>query len=91
MPESQNVTFRVQETKLVIEVDLSRELGQSASDKSIIIATTAGNVPVPGREEVKVGLNSCYCITWLKVPASRRENSYTNWRTSSIMKGRSFC
>ena len=57
MPVSQNVTFRVQGTKLVIEVDLSRELGQSASGKSIIIATTAGNVSVPGREEVKVGLN----------------------------------
>ena len=57
MPVGQNVTFRVQGTKLVIEVDLSRELGQSASGKSIIIATTAGNVPVPGREEVKVGLN----------------------------------
>jgi hypothetical protein len=39
MPVSQNVTFRVQGTKLVIEVDLSREVGQSASGKSIIIAT----------------------------------------------------
>ncbi len=42
---------------MLIDVDLSREFGVSASGKSIIIATTGGNVAVPGFEEVKVGLN----------------------------------
>lgn len=53
----QNVVFEVQGEQLVIVVDLSQELGESASGKSIIIATTGGNVSVPGCEDVKVGLN----------------------------------
>ncbi len=53
----QNVEFEVQGDQLVITVDLSQELGVSSSGKSVIIATTGGNVAVPGWEDVKVGLN----------------------------------
>ncbi len=53
----QNVEFEVQGEQLVIVVDLSKELGTSSSGKSVIIATTSGNVSVPGYEDVKVGLN----------------------------------
>jgi hypothetical protein len=53
----QNIVFQVQGDHLLIDVDLRQELGMSASGKSIIIATTGGNVTVPGYEEVKVGLN----------------------------------
>ena len=53
----QNVAFEVQGDQLIIRVDLSQELGVSSSGKSIIIATTGGNVAVPGWEAVKVGLN----------------------------------
>lgn len=53
----QNVAFEVEGDQLVIRVDLSQELGVSSSGKSVIIATTSGNVVVPGWEEVKVGLN----------------------------------
>ena len=53
----QNVEFQVQGNLLVITVDLAQELGVSASGKSIIIASTGGNVSVPGYEDVKVGLN----------------------------------
>jgi len=53
----QNVQFQVQEDNLVMIVDLSQEVGESASGKSVIIATTSGNVSVPGRDDVKVGLN----------------------------------
>ncbi len=53
----QNVVFEVEGDQLVIRVDLSQELGESSSGKSVIIATTGGNVAVPGREAVKVGLN----------------------------------
>ena len=42
---------------LVIKVDLSKEFGPSSSGKTIIIASTEGNVSVPGAEEKKVGLN----------------------------------
>lgn len=53
----ENIEFEVQGDQLVIVIDLSQELGQSASGKSVIIATTGGNVSVPGHEEVKIGLN----------------------------------
>jgi hypothetical protein len=51
------VAFEVEGDVLVMRVDLSQELGASSSGKSVIIATTGGNVAVPGREAVKVGLN----------------------------------
>jgi hypothetical protein len=52
-----NIDMKVQGDKLVITVDLSKSFGLSASGKSVLIASTAGNVAVPGREEVKIGLN----------------------------------
>ena len=42
---------------LTIKVDLSKTFGKSSSGKSTIIASTEGNVSVPGRDEVKIGLN----------------------------------
>ena len=41
---------------LTITVDLSKEFGPSASGKTIIVASTEGNVALPDREE-KIGLN----------------------------------
>ncbi|HEX6079417.1 MAG TPA: hypothetical protein VF197_07285 [Methylomirabilota bacterium] len=41
---------------LTITVDLSKEFGPSSSGKTIIVASTEGNVTVPEREE-KIGLN----------------------------------
>ena len=52
-----NVEFEVQGDQLIMRIDLSQELGVSSSGKSVIIATTGGNVEVPGWEAVKVGLN----------------------------------
>jgi hypothetical protein len=51
-----NVEMTVDGTTLTIKVDLSKEFGPSASGKTIIIASTEGNVSVPGRQE-KIGLN----------------------------------
>jgi hypothetical protein len=42
---------------LTITVDLSKDFGKSASGKSVIIATTEGNVTVPETDDVKIGLN----------------------------------
>jgi hypothetical protein len=53
----QNVRFEVQGSQLMIVIDLDQEFGASESGKSTIIATTGGNVSVPGHEEVKFGLN----------------------------------
>jgi hypothetical protein len=41
---------------LTIKVDLSKEYGPSSSGKTIIVASTEGNVSIPDREE-KLGLN----------------------------------
>ncbi len=53
----QNIELEVQGNTLMIMIDLSQELGVSASGKSMIIATTGGNVTVPGTDEIKLGLN----------------------------------
>jgi hypothetical protein len=57
--EMKNVEMKVDGQKLIITVDLSKEFGKSSSGKTTIIATTAGNVSVPGHDEIKIGLN-CY-------------------------------
>ncbi len=51
-----NVELTIEGTMLTIKVDLSKEFGPSASGKTIIIASTEGNVSIPDREE-KIGLN----------------------------------
>jgi hypothetical protein len=52
-----NVKVTVQGNLLTITVDLTQNQGPSGSGKTDIIATTEGNVSVPGREDVKLGLN----------------------------------
>jgi hypothetical protein len=51
-----NVEMTVEGNILILKVDLTKELGPSSSKKSIIIASTEGNVSLPNREE-KLGLN----------------------------------
>jgi hypothetical protein len=47
----------VENNILTVKVDLTKEFGPSASGKTIIIATTEGNVPIVGSEDKKIGLN----------------------------------
>jgi len=51
-----NVEMKVVGNILTLTVDLTKVFGQSSSGKTIIIASTEGNVSVPERDE-KVGLN----------------------------------
>jgi hypothetical protein len=51
-----NVELTVDGMILTIRVDLSKDFGPSSSGKTTIIASTEGNVSIPGREE-KIGLN----------------------------------
>jgi hypothetical protein len=51
-----NVELSVDGSMLTIKVDLSKEFGPSSSGKTIIVATTEGNVTIPERQE-KIGLN----------------------------------
>ena len=55
----QNVQMSVNGQKLTIEIDLSKRLGPSKSGKTIVIATTSGNVEVPEHPDIKIGIN-CY-------------------------------
>lgn len=52
-----NIEMTVSGDILTIQVDLSKTFGKSSSGKSTIIASSEGNQPVPGREDVKIGLN----------------------------------
>lgn len=57
-----NVEMTVDGNILTIKVNLTKDFGPSSSGKTIIIASSEGNVPIPDREEmdreeIKVGLN----------------------------------
>ena len=52
-----NVELKVEDNILTIQVDLTKEFGPSSSGKTIIIASTEGNVSIPGNEDTKIGLN----------------------------------
>jgi len=52
-----NVEMSVEGNILTMKVDLTKEFGPSSSGKTIIIASTEGNVSIPEHEEIKVGLN----------------------------------
>ena len=51
-----NVAMKVDGNVLTITVDLSKTFGPSKSGKTLIVASTEGNVTVDGRCEV-IGLN----------------------------------
>jgi len=53
----ENVQVEVKGSILTIQVDLSQTFGLSSSGKSIIIASSGGNVSPPGHGDVKIGLN----------------------------------
>ena len=52
-----NVEMKVEDGILIIKVDLTKEFGPSSSGKTIIVASTEGNLPVEGHEKIKIGLN----------------------------------
>ena len=53
----QNVAMTVKDSVLTIKVDLSKSFGLSKSGKTTSIASTKGNVPVPGHENARIGVN----------------------------------
>jgi hypothetical protein len=52
-----NIELKTEGNILTIKVDLTKEFGPSSSGKTIIIASTEGNIAIEGHEEIKVGLN----------------------------------
>ena len=55
-----NISMVVKGTKLTIEIDLSKRFGKSASGKTDIIATTAGNIEIDGQPGCKIGINAYF-------------------------------
>ena len=54
-----NIEMKVEGKTLTITIDLTKEFGKSSSGKTTIVATTAGNVSIPGHDDIKIGVN-CY-------------------------------
>ena len=52
-----NVEMKLEDNILTIKVDLSKEFCPSSSGKTIIVASTEGNISVPDQEGIKIGLN----------------------------------
>lgn len=54
-----NITYKVTGTKLVLEIDLTKEKGPSSSGKTIIVASTEGNAKIPEwtKADMLFGLN----------------------------------
>ena len=46
----ENIEMKVEGTKLILVVDLTKEIGPSSSGKNTLIASTEGNANVPGFE-----------------------------------------
>ena len=59
-----NVEMKVEGHFLTIKVDLTKDFGPSSSGKTIIIASTEGNVSIPDKEDITIGLNiyKKYCL-----------------------------
>lgn len=53
----ENVTMTKEGNILTIKVDLSKSGTPSASGKTMVIASTKGNIKVPGTEETFIGVN----------------------------------
>lgn len=51
-----NAEMKVDKNILTIKVDMSKDFGRSKSGKSLIIASTQGNISIPGTD-AKIGLN----------------------------------
>ena len=52
-----NIVTKIEKNKLIITVDLKETHGLSKSKKTIIIASTNGNVPIDGSDGAIMGIN----------------------------------
>ena len=55
--EDNNMDVNVDGNKLIITIELEKRLGKSKSGKSMIVASTRGNVLVPKSETIYMGIN----------------------------------
>ncbi len=52
-----NISIEVKGNKAIITIDLTHRGNLSSSGKSVIVASTGGNVPIPGTSVI-LGLNA---------------------------------
>ena len=55
--QMKNIEMKLEGDILTIKVDITKEFGPSSSGKTIIIASTEGNISIPEKDDVKIGLN----------------------------------
>ncbi len=55
--DTQNIQSSIEGNILTIVIDLSKELYESGSGKSTIVATTSGNKPIEGFKSTLIGVN----------------------------------
>lgn len=53
-----NINISVSGNIATVSFDMTKSFGKSGSGKTIVIASTAGNVSVPGAEHVKLVLTA---------------------------------
>lgn len=54
-----NIKMALQGKTLTLTIDLGHSLGKSKTGKSTLVASTGGNVSIPGSGGIKLGIN-CY-------------------------------
>jgi hypothetical protein len=55
--KGRNVEMTVKGNKLTIVCDLTEDFGPSKSGKTNIVASTDGNIEIPGHENLRLGFN----------------------------------
>jgi hypothetical protein len=53
-----NIEMKMEKDILVIRIDTKKTFGLSVSGKTIRVASTAGNIEVPGTPGLKIGINA---------------------------------
>lgn len=57
MPSPKNIDIVIEGDIVTIKIDLRKGSGLSSTGKSELIATTSGNLPIPGRVDYILGIN----------------------------------
>jgi hypothetical protein len=52
-----NVNITVDNEIMKIEIDLKQDFGKSKSGKTLVVATSEGNVQVPDHPNMRLGIN----------------------------------
>ncbi len=52
-----NISLKVEGEILKIEIDLAKDFGASKSGKTVVVASSEGNVPVPEHTNMRLGIN----------------------------------